>query len=105
MRYPCQDSLVVWVSERAGARLTVLRSANSGVTKEAGGTLLAELSLSVVLAALAGETIMLRHVSVSSKYSQQGQYHSDVSYCADSSLGVAGVRVAVAFAELAVAQV
>lgn len=48
----CQDSLVVWVSVRAGAGLTVLWSANSRVAKEAGSALLAQLPLGVVLAAL-----------------------------------------------------
>ena len=54
--YLCQDSLVVWVSVRAGAGLAVLWSADSGVTEEAGGALLAELPLSVVQAALEGGT-------------------------------------------------
>ncbi len=53
--YLCQDSLVVWVSVRAGAGLAVLRSANSGVTEEAGSALLTELPLSVVQATLQGE--------------------------------------------------
>lgn len=53
----CQDSLVVWVSVRAGAGLTVLRSANSRVAKEAGCALLAQLPLGVVLAALHAQQI------------------------------------------------
>lgn len=53
--YLCQDSLVVWVSVRAGAGLAVLWSANSGVTEEAGSALLAQLPLSVMQAALGGE--------------------------------------------------
>lgn len=52
----CQYSLVVRVSVRAGAGLAVLRCANSGVAEEAGGALLAEFTLSVMQAALEGET-------------------------------------------------
>lgn len=52
MRSLSQYSLVVWVSVRAGAGLAVLWSPNSGVSKEAGGALLAELTLGVVQAAL-----------------------------------------------------
>lgn len=55
--YLCQDSLVLWVSVRAGAGLAVLRSANSGVTEEAGRALLTELPLGVVQAALEGGNI------------------------------------------------
>lgn len=59
-RYLCQDSLVVWVSVRAGAGLAVLRSANSGVTEEARSALLAQLALSVVQAALEGGTDLVK---------------------------------------------
>lgn len=54
--YLCQDSLVVWVSVRAGAGLAVLRSANNGVTKEARSALITEPPLGVVQAALEGGT-------------------------------------------------
>lgn len=71
-----RGELVVWVSVRAGAWLAVLRSANSGVTEEAGRALLTQLALSVVQAARA-----------------------------DAGFRVAGVRVAVAFTELAVTEI
>lgn len=54
--YLCQYSLVVWVSVRAGAGLAVLWSANSGVTEEARSTLLTQLTLRVMQAALERET-------------------------------------------------
>lgn len=47
--------LVVWVGMRAGAGLAVLRGAHGRVAKEAGGALLAQLSLGVVQAALVGQ--------------------------------------------------
>lgn len=68
--------MVVWVSVRAGAWLAVLWGANSRVTEEARGALLAQLALGVMQAARA-----------------------------DASLRVARVRVAIAFTELTVAQV
>lgn len=89
---------------RAGAGLTVLWSANSGITEEAGSALLTELPLSVMQAALVGETY---HVcmSVCLYNVQHSQYQSGASYRADASLRVAGVRVPIAFTELAVAQI
>lgn len=48
-------SLVVWVTVGAGAGLAVLRSANSGVTKEARSALVTELALGVVQATLEQE--------------------------------------------------
>lgn len=53
--YLCQHSLVVWVSVRASAGLAVLWSTSSGVTEEARSTLLTELTVSVVEAALQGD--------------------------------------------------
>ena len=99
-----QYSLVVGVSVRAGAGLTVLRSANSGVTEEARSALLAQLALSVVQAALEGETHrVFRDLVTTGPLSDM--HKSGASYRADASLRVAGVRVAVAFTELTVAQV
>lgn len=50
-----QNSLVVWVSVRAGTWLTVLWSTNSRVAEEARSTLITQLALSVMQAALVGE--------------------------------------------------
>jgi len=54
-----QYSLVVWVIMRACAGLAVLWSANSGVTEEARRTLLTELTLSVMQAALKREIYLV----------------------------------------------
>lgn len=55
LKYLFQNSLVVWVSVRAGTWLTVLWSTNSRVAEEARRTLITQLALSVVQAALVGE--------------------------------------------------
>lgn len=51
-----QSSLVVRVGVRAGAGLAVLRGSHRGVAEEPGSTLLTQLPLSVVQAALRGGT-------------------------------------------------
>lgn len=50
-----RSSLVVWVGVRAGAGLAVLRGTDGRVAEEAGGALLAQLTLGVVQAALIGQ--------------------------------------------------
>lgn len=109
--YLCQYLLVVWVSVRAGARLAVLWSANSGVAEEARSTLLAELTLCVMQAALEGETHSLECLEICP--SHRGTINQKPisvvrlcsSYCANASLRVAGVRVAIAVTELTLTKV
>lgn len=50
-----RSSLVVWVGVGAGAGLAVLRRPDGRVAEEAGRTLLAQLTLGVVQAALIGQ--------------------------------------------------
>lgn len=98
------SSLVVWVVVRAGAGLTVLRGTHGRVAKEAGGTLLAQLALGVVQAALIGQRNALISPMLPSSFQTWG-LPSGPSYRADARFRVAGVRVAVTLAQLAVTQV
>lgn len=60
----CQHLLVVWVSVRAGAWLTVLWSANVGMAKESRGALVTALALCVMQAALREEDTRLVKTAV-----------------------------------------
>lgn len=97
------SSLVVWVGVGAGAGLAVLRGAHGRVAEEAGGALLAQLALGVVQAALIGQRNAL--MSPIPPWVRKGGVRSGPSYRADARFRVAGVRVAVTLAQLAVAQV
>lgn len=92
--------LILWVSVGASTRLAVSRSTDGWIAEEAGGTQLAVLALSVMGAALKGDARCInRGVRLGPSYSGPAPYR------ADAGLGVAGVRVAVAVAELAVTQI
>lgn len=109
---PYKHSLVFGVHERAGAGLAVLRGAGSGVPVEAGRTLVTEVPCRVVQAALKGggggqKNGGAWHWEMAPAPQKAAGRHDPPrgTYRAEATLGVAGLRVAVALAELAVPQV
>lgn len=101
-----QHSLVLRVQQWAGAGLAVLRCASSGIPVEARRTLVAEIPCRVVQAALWG---------TQQQGDGAGRCPQHPKHCtppvalpthrAEAALRVAGVRVAIALAELTVPQV